>query len=208
LHKALTLSAIVAVLALLSTAFLARSQERTQRSAAELMDVLMWGKEPIGGPFRLVDHTGRIRTDTDFRGKFLLVYFGFTFCPDVCPTDLQVISAAIDRLGPAGDVVQPLFITVDPERDTPAHLSQYVPSFHPRLIGLTGDMRQIREVADAYKVYFAKASDGADATIDHSAFIYLLDRNGKYLGFFPPNTSVDQLVQVVQDRISRSSSDR
>src|SRR5438093_310571 len=109
-----------------------QSQERSQRSAAELMDVVMWGTEPIGGPFTLVDHTGTTRTDVDFRGKFLLVYFGFTFCPDICPTDLQVISSAVDHLGPAGETVQPLFITVDSERDTPAHLAQYVPMFHPR----------------------------------------------------------------------------
>src|SRR5256885_1898476 len=106
------------------------------------MDVVMWGTESIGGPFTLVDHTGRTRTDADFRGKFLLVYFGFTFCPDVCPTDLQVISSAIDQLDAAGELLQPLFITVDPERDTPAHLSQYVPMFHPRLIGMTGNVDQ------------------------------------------------------------------
>jgi protein SCO1/2 len=127
-----------------------------QRSAAELMDVVMWNREPIGGPFALIDHNGHPRTDADFRGKFMLIYFGFTFCSDVCPTDLQSIATALDRLGTAGEAIQPLFITVDPEKDTPDQLKGYVALFHPRLIGLTGDARQIRQVARAYKVYYAR----------------------------------------------------
>ena len=158
----------------------------------------MWGTEPIGGPFSLVDHTGKHRTDTEFRGKLLLIYFGFTFCPDICPTDLQVLASAIEQLGPAGEVVQPLFITVDPERDTVGHLAQYVPMFHPRLIGLTGDSVQIRKAADAYKVYYAKVVDGADFTIDHSALIYLVDRKGQYVGFFPPGTSAERMAEVTR----------
>jgi cytochrome oxidase Cu insertion factor (SCO1/SenC/PrrC family) len=191
--------AVVGVCAALETS----SQDRRPRSAAELMDVVMWGTEPIGGPFTLVDHTGKTRTEVDFHGKFLLVYFGFTFCPDICPTDLQAISSAIEQLGPEGNAVQPLFITVDPERDTPTHLAQYVPMFHPRLIGLTGDGRQIRAAADAYKVYFEKISVGADATIDHSSFIYLMDPNGKYLGFFPPSTSAEQFVQIIRQKMGK-----
>jgi protein SCO1/2 len=92
--------------------------EPPQRSSAELMDVVMWGKEPIGGPFRLVDQTGTPRSDADFRGKLLLIYFGFTYCSDACPIDLQSIGTALDRLGPLADAVQPLFITIAPERDT------------------------------------------------------------------------------------------
>ncbi len=96
-------------------------QRAQEPSSAALMDAVMWNKGPIGGPFSLIDHDGRPRTDADFRGKLLLVYFGYTYCTDICPTDLQSISSAIDRLGPAGDAVQPLFITVDPEHDTPEH---------------------------------------------------------------------------------------
>ena len=107
----------------------------------------MWNREPVGGPFALIDHTGEPRTDADFRGKLLLVYFGFTFCPDICPTDLQAIGLAVDQLGAAGESVQPLFITVDPERDTPEHLADYVSLFHPRLIGLTGSREAIRQAA-------------------------------------------------------------
>jgi cytochrome oxidase Cu insertion factor (SCO1/SenC/PrrC family) len=160
---------------------------------------VMWNREPIGGPFALVDHTGRPRTEADFRGKLLLVYFGFTHCPDVCVTDLQAIGLALDQLDAAADAVQPLFITLDPERDTPHHLADYVPSFHPRLIGLSGDATTIRQAARAYKVYYAKVPiKDADYTIDHSAFIYLMDRAGQYLGFFPPGTPPDRMTDVIR----------
>jgi protein SCO1/2 len=168
------------------------------------MDILMWGREPVGGPFALIDHTGKPRTDADFRGKLLLVYFGFTYCPDICPTDLQNIGLALDKLGPAGETVQPLLITVDPERDTPAHLADYVTMFHPRLIGLTGDAASIRKAADAYKVYYAKVANqaGTDYTVDHTAFIYLIGTDGRYLGFFPPNTEPDRMAEMISRQLA------
>jgi cytochrome oxidase Cu insertion factor (SCO1/SenC/PrrC family) len=121
--------------------------QRSDRSAAELMDAVMWNREPIGGPFALIDQDGRRRTDADFRGKVLLIYFGFSYCPDVCPADLQEIGLAVDRLGPAGDAVQPIFITLDPARDTPEHLNEYVAMFHARFVGLTGDAAAIDAAA-------------------------------------------------------------
>jgi len=179
------------------------------RSPAEVMDILMWNREPVGGPFELTDHTGKLRTERDFRGKLMLVYFGFTYCPDVCPTDLQAIGLALDKLGTDGDSVQPLFITVDPERDTAAHLAEYVPMFHPRLIGLTGSAEAIRKAADAYKVYYAKVDppkgDGGYYTVDHTAFIYLMDREGNYLGFFPPGTSADRMVEIIRPRLGETA---
>ena len=177
---------------------------QSERSAGELMDAVMWGKEPIGGPFTLVDHTGKPRTDADFRGKLMLVYFGFSFCPDVCPTDLLAIGQAVDKLGPGGDAVQPLFVTVDPERDTPAHLADYVPFFHSRLLGLTGDAAQIRDAARLYRVFYAKVAveGAAENTVDHSGFVYLMDRDGKYLGFFPPGTPSDRMVAVIKAHLS------
>jgi cytochrome oxidase Cu insertion factor (SCO1/SenC/PrrC family) len=170
------------------------------RSAAELMDVVMWNREPIGGPFTLTDQDGRRRTDMDFHGRLMLVYFGFTYCPDVCPTDLQQIGLALDRLGPSGEMVQPVFITVDPERDTPDHLQQYMPLFHPRFVGLTGDAAAIEAAARAYRVYFAKVerADKADYTVDHSGFIYLIGRDGRYLGFFPPGTPAERLADAIR----------
>jgi cytochrome oxidase Cu insertion factor (SCO1/SenC/PrrC family) len=180
------------------------SPRAQQRSAAEIMDILMWGREPVGGPFALIDHNGKPRTDADFRGKLLLVYFGFTWCPDVCPTDLQDISLALDKLGEAADQVQPLFITVDPERDTAAHLAEYVSLFHPRLIGLTGDAAAIRAAADAYKVYYAKVTNeaGTDYTVDHTAFIYLMGADGKYLGFFPPSTPPERIAETIAHQLA------
>jgi len=178
------------------------------RSPAEIMDILMWNREPVGGPFELTDHTGRVRTQRDFRGQLMLVYFGFTYCPDICPTDLQAIGQALDKLGREADSVQPLFVTVDPERDTAQHLAEYVPLFHPRLIGLTGSPDAVRKAADAYKVYFAKVPVGketGDYTVDHTAFIYLMDRDGNYLGFFPPGTTADRMVEIIRPRLTEAA---
>jgi len=173
-----------------------------RRSAAEIMDILMWAREPVGGPFALIDHTGAARSERDFRGKLLLIYFGFTYCPDICPTDLQNIGLALDQLGAVSDKVQPLFVTVDPERDTPPHLAQYVQMFHPRLIGLTGDASAIRAAADAYKVYYAKVSNerGDDYTVDHTAFTYLIGADGKYLGFLPPGTAPERIADILRQQ--------
>ncbi len=142
-----------------------RAQDAPARSPTEIMDILMWNREPVGGPFELFDHNGRTRTERDFRGRLMLVYFGFTYCPDVCPTDLQAIGLAMDKLGGDSADVQPLFVTVDPERDTPAHLAEYVKLFHPRLIGLTGSAEAIRRAADAYKVYYARVDLNKDGQL-------------------------------------------
>jgi protein SCO1/2 len=160
----------------------------------------------------LIDQYGKKRTDTEFRGKLLIVYFGYTTCPDICPTDLMQIGLAIDRLGTAGNEIQPIFISVDPERDTPDVLARYVPSFHQRLIGLTGTPQQIRAVADAYKAYYAEyvPQDGGTYLIDHTGFIYLMGRSGEYLGFFPPGTSAGRMVDIIRQHLAApnaSSSD-
>lgn len=171
-----------------------------ERSAAELMDAVMWNREPIGGPFALTDQNGVRRTDADFRGKLMLVYFGFTSCPDICPTDLQQMGVAVDQLGSDGEMVQPVFITVDPARDTAEHLKDYMPLFHPRFIGLTGDPAAIRQAARGYRVYYEKIEreDKSDYTLDHSVFIYLMDHDGRYLGFFPPNTPAGRLAETMR----------
>jgi cytochrome oxidase Cu insertion factor (SCO1/SenC/PrrC family) len=191
---------------LLATASPLAAQEPDANLAARLMDDLMWNRGPIGGPFALVDHTGKPRADEDFRGKLLLIYFGYSFCPDVCPTDLQQISLAVNGLGNAGEAVQPLFITLDPDRDTAAHLADYVPLFHPRLIGLTGTADQIRSVALAYKVYYAKFPPGSpDYVVDHSSFIYLVDENGQYIGFFPPGTTAERMIEIIKQHLPNGS---
>jgi protein SCO1/2 len=179
----------------------------TERSASELMDAVMWNKEPIGGPFALIDQDGQRRTDKDFRGKLLLIYFGFTFCSDACPIDLQSMAGALDRLGPAGARVQPLFITVDPEKDTPAQIKSYLALFHPRMVGLTGSAREIKRVAEAYKVYYARSAptrrDGSE--IDHTGFVLLIGQDGKYLGYLPPGTPADRMAEAIRPHVAALS---
>jgi protein SCO1/2 len=156
------------------------------------------GQALIGGPFSLTDHTGKRVTDRDFRGRYMLVFFGFTFCPDVCPSGLQTIAAALDKLGPKAKEITPLFITVDPERDTPAQLATYVESFHPRLVGLTGTPAEIDAVIKAYRVYAKKVVDPkstAGYTFDHSTFIYVMGPDGAYRTHFTHATSVDVMAE-------------
>lgn len=169
-------------------------------TAAQWMDDLMWGHGPIGGPFALTDTAGVRRTDAGFRGKLVVLYFGYTFCPDICPTDLFAIAKAVELLGPKGDLVQPVFVTLDPERDTPAILADYVAAFHPRLIGLTGSTDEIAAVARAYKAWFAKTPGRAadDYSIDHTGVIYLIGRDGKYLGFLPPQTTPERIAEALR----------
>jgi len=170
-----------------------------QPSAAQMMDDLMYGRGQIGGPFTLVDQTGKSRNDGEFRGKLMIVYFGYTFCPDVCPGDLQAITLALDQLGSLAAKVQPVFITIDPERDDKV-LAEYVSAFHPSLIGLTGTPDQIREVANSYKAFYTKVRDDrtGDYAIDHTGVIYLMGKDGKYLGFMPPQTAPDRLAEVLR----------
>ncbi len=170
-------------------------------SAEALMDDLMWGRAPIGGPLGgLTDHTGARRSEADFLGRPALLYFGYTHCADVCPTDLQAIGAAADLLEAAGAPVQLLFVTLDPERDTAELLADYVALFHPRLVGLTGSPGEIRRVARDHKVYFRRVEPpgASDYVLDHSAFIYLRGADGRHLGFFPPGTPAERIAAAVR----------
>ncbi len=161
------------------------------------------GKALVGGPFALTDHTGKRVTDQDFRGRHMLILFGFTYCPDVCPSGLQVMSAALDKVGKKGEKVVPIFISVDPERDTPEQLAKYVPSFHPRLVGLTGGLAEVDAAAKAYRVYYKKVRDEKSTgayTIDHTGLIYLMGPDGAYITHFSHATGVD----VVAERLGKS----
>lgn len=175
-----------------------------QPSAEQMMDDLMYGRGTIGGPFTLTDQTGRTRSDSEFRGKLMIVYFGYTYCPDVCPADLMAITQALDALGPAAEGIQPVFITVDPERDTKG-LADYVAAFHHSLVGLTGSPEEIRKVANAYKAFYAKVpgEPSGEYSIDHAGVIYLIGRDGEYLGFMPPQTSPDRLTEVLRKYLAR-----
>ncbi|OHC75405.1 MAG: hypothetical protein A3G18_05750 [Rhodospirillales bacterium RIFCSPLOWO2_12_FULL_58_28] len=158
----------------------------------------------FGGPFSLIDHSGKAVTDKDFSGSFMLVFFGYTSCPDVCPTELKVISDAMDILGEAGKKVQPLFITVDPERDTPEVLAGYVGAFHPRLIGLTGSAKQIEAAAGVFKAGYVKLEDpsptkekSSEYFMGHSSSTYLIGPDGKALFTFPRGLGPEELAKEV-----------
>ncbi len=159
------------------------------------------GKALVGGPFSLVDQTGKRVSDADFRGRYLLVFFGYTYCPDVCPAALQVISAALDKLGPAGDVITPVLITIDPARDTAEKMGAYVKSFHPRFVGLTGTPAEVSAAIKAYRVYAKKVPDErnpADYTMDHSSIVYLMGPNGGLVAFSPEITKADVLADQLR----------
>jgi protein SCO1 len=157
----------------------------------------------VGGPFELVSHKGQQVTDKEFRGKYMLVSFGYTYCPDVCPTELQVISAALDELGDKARDIQPIFITIDPERDTVAALAQYMQSFHPSYIGLTGSPEAVAKAAKAYRVYYAKSENksGGDYLMDHSSIIYLMDKEGTFLRHFSYGTDAKALAKAIEEAI-------
>jgi protein SCO1/2 len=185
-----------------------------------------WGQEPSAsdsasqaanrGAFSLVDHTGRAVTDEDFLGRFILVFFGYTYCPDVCPTDLQVMSSALEILGPAGERVQPIFITIDPERDTTEVLASYVGHFHPRLVGLTGTPEQVAAIAKIYRVRYRKfyplvldeddeggggtsgEEDNSQYLIDHTGATYLIGPDGGGLSLFHHGITPEEMAADIR----------
>jgi protein SCO1/2 len=156
----------------------------------------------LGGPFTLVDQTGKTVTDKDFVGKLMLVYFGYTFCPDVCPTELANMAAAYDLLTPAErKQVQLVFITVDPERDTTQVLKDYVGNFGNDMVGLGGTAEQVKAAAKAYRVYYARSKETAgssDYLMDHSGFVYLMGRDGRYRAHFRPQVEPQSIAEKIR----------
>jgi protein SCO1/2 len=163
------------------------------------------GTALVGGPFTLTDQDGKRVTDQDFRGKYMLIFFGYTYCPDFCPSELQVMSAALDELGSEGDKIQPIFITIDPARDDAATLKVYVGNFHPRMIGLTGSEADIATVAKEYRVYYAKAKgyeNKPDYLMDHSTIVYFMGPDGKFVKHFTYGTDAKALAQGLRQAMS------
>ncbi len=163
------------------------------------------GEALVGGPFTLTNHLGETVTDETYSDKYKLFYFGFTYCPDVCPLSLQIMAVALEELGPLNTQIHPLFVTVDPERDTPESLAAYVAQFHPNLIGLTGTVDQIKAVTSAYRVYARKTQDPASAgeyTMDHSSIFYLMAPDGSYVSHFThvtdPEAMAREITQVLK----------
>ncbi|MDT3684569.1 MAG: SCO family protein [Pseudorhodoplanes sp.] len=176
-HVLLVLTAFVAGLVIFSAAifFVAGKGPAVQAPAPSA----------VGGPFRLVDHNGQTVTDTDMKGKPFLVFFGFTHCPDICPTTLFEVSEILGKLGGDAERVNALFVTVDPERDTADKLKDYLSSFHPRLRGLTGTSEAIAAMEKAYRVYSKKVPlDGGGYTMDHTALVYLMNKDGRFVAPF------------------------
>ena len=158
------------------------------------------GKALVGGPFKLIDQSGKEVTDRDFRGRYMLVFFGFTHCPDICPAELQVMSAALDRLGDNANKVVPIFITLDPERDTQSVIADYVKHFGAKFVGLTGSPEAVAAAAKAYRVAYAKVEEQGAAdgyTVDHSALVYLMGTDGEYVTHFAYGTSADKMAETL-----------
>ena len=157
----------------------------------------------IGGDFSLIDHNGKAVTQDDYKGTKKLVFFGFTNCPAVCPTELYNIAATLDELGTEdAKKIQVLFISIDPEQDTPELMKEYVGAFHDDFIGLTGSVEQVAQAAKAFRVYYAKIPEEDSEigyTMDHSAYSYLMDENNQYLTHLPPNSQIEDMVVKIRE---------
>ena len=169
--------------------------------------------QAIGGPFKLQTSRGDIVTERDFRGKWLLIYFGYTHCPDICPTTLAEVVQTIDRLGAAGAGVQPLFITIDPERDTPEVMDAYVKALDARILGLTGTPADIAAAAKGYKVHYAKVQsqdNKQDYAMEHSSFVYLIGPDGGYVTLFTPGAgqAPDKMAPKLRELIGQSRAEK
>ena len=160
------------------------------------------GVPQVGGPFRLTDHTGKPVTDQDYRGRYMLIYFGYSFCPDVCPTTLGVMAEALQKLGSDSRRVVPIFITIDPERDTPKVLADYMKAFGPQFVGLTGSPAAIKEAEKEYRVYAVKRPlEKGGYGMDHSSVLYLMGPNGKLVSFYDEAVSPDDLAKDLRQKI-------
>lgn len=158
----------------------------------------------IGGAFALRDHQGQSVTADSFKGRWMLVFFGFTHCPDICPTTLSHVAKVLDGLGEHAEQVQPLFITLDPERDTPQVLAEYTAFFDPRILGLAGTAEQTRQVADAYRVYFKKVAMGDTYTLDHTTSLYLMGPDGKFQRHYSEQITAEVMAQDIVGLLNES----
>jgi cytochrome oxidase Cu insertion factor (SCO1/SenC/PrrC family) len=179
-----------------------RKQKRDQSRAVTTQDRI--GTPKLGGPFELVDRKGKTVKDTDLHGQYLLLYFGFTFCPDICPQEMDKQTVAIELLDKEfGAVATPVFISIDPNRDNVAAVDDYCKEFHPRIVGLTGTKEQIKKVSRAYRVYYNEGikSGESDYLIDHSIIHYFIGPNGKFIDFFGKNMTAKEMAEKMRARI-------
>jgi len=198
---AITICTATGMLAYLS--FLV-SQKRQRQQKLCMVEHDSTGTPKLGGPFTLYNQEGRVFTDKDLRGKYALIYFGFSFCPDICPEEMEKQAMVVERADKKlGEVVTPVFITCDPMRDTIAQVRDYIKDFHPRLIGLTGTTDQVKMITRSFRVYFNEGlrHDGEDYLVDHSIIHYLLDPQGKFLDFYGKNLTTEEMVKKLETTI-------
>lgn len=190
---------LIALGVIAATAFVAWRQISGAGPAETAESVGFTAAVKIGGPFTLMSHQGDKVTDETYRGRFLFVYFGYGYCPDICPTELANMAATLDHMGAAAEKVQPLFITVDPARDSPEFLAEYVAQFHPAMVGLTGTEQQIADIAKQYRVFYRKAEDegSSEYLMDHSNFIYLMGPDGEFLSMFRGGTNPGAIAKTI-----------
>ncbi len=218
--RVMRISQIIALAAVVLAGLLAGTAWYTTRHQAPVL--LTSGKALIGGPFELIDQNGKPFRDTDLRGTYALFVFGYTFCPDICPTEMQVVTAALETLGPQAKTIKPIFVTIDPARDTVAVIKDYISHFHPRFTGLTGSADQIARITKAYRVHYARAAQStgeetdkdknedqnqaagdADYLMDHSTIIYLMGPDGEFLKHFTYTTDSGKLADALKKAISQ-----
>ena len=221
----LTVLSILVLLAVVAGGVFWRSGDSGSQREAETRDALSSefsetetpdaSPSEFGGSFSLTDQYGKRRADTDFRGKYMLIFFGYTYCPDVCPTTLAVEKEALDKLGPGADRIVPIFISVDPKRDTPDKLKSYLSSFdasppstRPNFVGLTGTDEEIAKAAKAYRVYYrahldGRAQDGSEYSIDHTGDVYLMDPEGKFVAYYSQGIMADEMAADLMVKTTR-----
>jgi protein SCO1/2 len=207
----LTVLPILVLLALAAAGALWRLGDLRSQSATETPAS---ASAELGGPFSLTDQYGMRRTDMDFRGKYMLIFFGYTSCPDVCPTTLAVEAEALDKIGSRAGLVAPIFISVDPKRDTPDKLKSYLAAFdakppaaRPNFVGLTGSEEEIAKAAEAYRVYYrahldALHGNGADYSIDHTGNVYLMSPEGKFVAYYSQGILPDEMAADLMKTLS------
>ncbi len=201
------LIALIAVVAagLLAFALVKGARLLTGTEPSRTGAIVATSEAGLGGPFTLTDSNGKPVTNADFRGRFMLIYFGYAFCPDICPTELQAMGRALDALGPKAARVTPVFISVDPARDTPASLKPFVRAFHPRMVGLTGTPEQIAAVTKAFRVYYRlgqPSRPGAkDYLVDHTSFFYLVGPDGDFRAVLRGGVDAPAIVKALEQLV-------
>ena len=164
------------------------------------------GKPLVGGPFHLTDHNGHEFTEQSLKGKYTLIYFGFTHCPDICPEELDKMAGMIEQVKEKhGDVMKPIFISCDPARDTPEVIRKYLTEFHEDILGMTGTWQEVKDVCKAYRVYFSTPPDvkpGQDYLVDHSIYFYLMDPEGDFVEAIGRNFTIDAAAKVINDHVA------